>query len=229
MKMLLVEDNRMLADELKSFFEEQSFLIELAASFELAREKVSLYHYDIIILDLGLPDGNGLDLIPLIKKQSVETIILILTARDAIEDKVLGLELGADDYLTKPFHKAELNARVRSQLRRKKFSGKNELIFNEIHIDLEAAQVFVHDQPLNLTRKEYDLLIYFLDNQNRLLTKESIAEHLWGDDIDQADQFDFIYNHIKNLRKKITSAGGKNYIKAMYGMGYKFTEEVKKT
>lgn len=227
MKILLVEDNQILADELKSFFEEQDYLVEVAASFKLASQKVALYEYDLIILDLGLPDGNGLDLIPHVRKSSTETIILILTARDAVEDKVKGLELGADDYLTKPFHQAELNARVRSQLRRKKFAGKNELTFNEIRVDLQAAQAFVKEQPLNLTRKEYDLLIYFLYNQNRLLTKESIAEHLWGDHIDQADSFDFIYNHIKNLRKKIIAAGGKNYIKAMYGMGYKFSEENK--
>ncbi|MCD6376787.1 MAG: response regulator transcription factor, partial [Caldisericaceae bacterium] len=222
-----VEDNQILVDELKSFFEEQSYLVEVATSFNLASQKVAVYEYDVIILDLGLPDGNGLDLIPLVRKTSTETIILILTARDAVEDKVKGLELGADDYLTKPFHKAELNARVRSQLRRKKFAGKNELTFHEIRVDLQAAQVFVKGQPLNLTRKEYDLLIYFLYNPNRLLTKESIAEHLWGDHIDQADSFDFIYNHIKNLRKKIMAAGGKNYVKAMYGMGYKFSEESK--
>jgi len=227
MKILLVEDNQILVDELKSFFEEQGYLVEVATSFNLASQKVAVYEYDVIILDLGLPDGNGLDLIPLVRKTSTETIILILTARDAVEDKVKGLELGADDYLTKPFHKAELNARVRSQLRRKKFAGKNELTFHEIRVDLQAAQVFVKGQPLNLTRKEYDLLIYFLYNPNRLLTKESIAEHLWGDHIDQADSFDFIYNHIKNLRKKIMAAGGKNYVKAMYGMGYKFSEESK--
>ncbi len=225
MKMLLVEDNTLLAGDLKEFFLTQGFVVETAFNFRQAAEKVALYHYDIVILDLGLPDGNGMRLIPEIRQHSEETVIIILTARDAVEDKVQGLELGADDYLTKPFHQAELNARVRSQLRRKKFNGKNELTFQEITVDLTTGRAFVNDTPLNLTRKEYDLLLYFLYNQDRLLTKESIAEHLWGDHIDQVDHFDFIYNHIKNLRKKIVKAGGKNYIKALYGMGYKFTAE----
>ncbi|NOX87835.1 MAG: response regulator transcription factor [Calditrichaeota bacterium] len=224
MKLLLVEDNRTLAADLKQFLTENDFLVETAETFSEAREKIGLYQYDLIILDLGLPDGNGLNLIPIIKERAFECGILIVTARDSVEDKVKGLDLGADDYITKPFHKAELNARVRSLLRRKKFNGGNELSFNEIRVDLYSAQAFVHDKPIALTRKEYDLLLYFLYNRNRVLTKESIAEHLWGDHIDQQDRFDFIYNHIKNLRKKLMNAGGKNYIRAMYGMGYKFTD-----
>ncbi len=224
MKLLIIEDNRILAEELNALFAGQNFVVEKAFTYHQAQEKIHLYSYDLVILDLGLPDGEGLELITQIRQYHSETAILILTARDGVQDKVRGLDLGADDYLTKPFHKAELNARVRSLLRRKLFKGNNELIFNEIRVNLPAAQAFVNGQPLNLTRKEYDLLLYFLYNRDRLLTKESIAEHLWGDHIDQADSYDFIYNHIKNLRKKISAAGGDNYIRAMYGMGYKFTD-----
>ena len=145
------------------------------------------------------------------------------TAKDAVDEKVKGLELGADDYMTKPFHKAELNARLHSILRRNRSNRSNVLEIDNLKIDFITSQVFVNDKQLNLTRKEYDLLAYFMQNSNRILTKESIAEHLWGDQIDQADSFDFIYNHIKNLRKKIILSGGKNYINAMYGMGYRFS------
>lgn len=222
MKLLIVEDNEHLVEEIATFLQENNFITEYALTLRNAREKVELYQYDLIIVDLGLPDGDGLDLIPLIKEKDSETAILVLTAKDSLDSKVKGLECGADDYLTKPFHKTELNARIRSILRRRKAGGSSILKVNEISVDLNASQVKVKDTTLKLTRKEYDLLLYLIYNKNRLLTKESIAEHLWGDHIDQADNFEFIYNHIKNLRRKITRAGGKDYIKSMYGMGYKF-------
>lgn len=226
MKLLLVEDNTRLAAEIQDFLRENGFVVEHAATLEDASERIAVYQYDLVIVDLGLPDGNGLELVREIKSdEESDASILILTAKDAIEDKVSGLDLGADDYMTKPFHKAELNARIRSILRRNKFNRSNTLRLGELEVDLMASQAFVNGAPLNLTKKEYDLLLYFMHNPNRLLTKESIAEHLWGDHIDQADNFDFIYNHIKNLRKKIVSAGGNNPIQAMYGMGYKFTVE----
>ncbi len=225
MKILIVEDNNRLALDMSQFLSDNGFVAEIAATYHEASEKLDVYQYDLILLDLGLPDGNGLELIEEIKSGAPDTSILILTAKDAVEDKVNGLNLGADDYMTKPFHKAELNARIRSLLRRTKFNRSNILQINEIKVDFIAMQAFVNDKSLSLTRKEYDLLLYFMQNPNRMLTKESIAEHLWGDHIDQADSFDFIYNHIKNLRKKITQAGGKNYIKAMYGMGYKFVTQ----
>lgn len=228
MKLLLVEDNPRLAEEMRSFLADSGFVVEVSTTLEEGSERIAIYQYDVAIIDLGLPDGSGLELVREIKEAAPETAMLILTARDAVEDKVRGLDLGADDYMTKPFHKAELNARIRSILRRHKFNRSNVIEFNEIKVDLLASQAFVHDQPLNLTRKEYDLLIYFLQNPNRMLTKESIVEHLWGDHIDQADSFDFIYNHIKNLRKKIVGSAGANYIHALYGMGYKWTEHPEK-
>jgi len=224
MKLLIVEDNFQLADDLSRFLTEQGFIVEISDTLESARSKIELYDYELIILDIGLPDGSGLDIIRQLKKRKSDTGILIVTAKNAIEDKVKGLELGADDYITKPFHKAELNARIRSIIRRKNFNGSNIISINKIGIDLNSMAVKVDNKELDLTRKEYDLLLYFIYNKNRVLTKESIAEHLWGDHIDQADNFDFIYNHIKNLRKKLQQAGADNHIRSVYGMGYKFYE-----
>lgn len=224
MKLLIVEDNCELAKDLSRFLTENGFLVETSDTLTSAVDKVSVYDYDLIILDLGLPDGSGLDLIHTIKKLKKDPGILIVTAKNAVEDKVTGLELGADDFITKPFHKAELNARVRSIIRRKNFSGSNELEINSIKVDLNSREAFVNDQIIELTRKEYDLLVYFMYNKGRVLTKENIAEHLWGDHIDQADNFDFIYNHIKNLRKKLQRLGAGNNIRSVYGMGYKFFE-----
>lgn len=224
MKLLIVEDHFQLADDLSRFLVENGFIVEVAGTLELAKEKVELYHYELIILDIGLPDGSGLELIKTLKSKKSDSGILIVTAKNAIEDKVKGLELGADDYITKPFHKAELNARVRSIIRRKKFNGSNLVTINDIEIDLNSMEVKINHTPIDLTRKEYDLLLYFIYNKNRVLTKESIAEHLWGDHVDQADNFDFIYNHIKNLRKKLQIAGAGNHIRSVYGMGYKFYE-----
>lgn len=222
MKLLLIEDNQRLVEEITTFLTEQEYILESAGNYQKATEKIHLYAYDLAIIDLGLPDGNGLDLITELQETQPETGILILTAKDSVQDKVKGLQLGADDYMTKPFHKAELNARIHSILRRKQFNNSNVLHHQNLKVDLLKSQVYWDDQLLDLTRKEYDLLVYFMQNPDRVLTKESIAEHLWGDHIDQVDSFDFIYNHIKNLRKKIVDAGGENYIKAQYGMGYKF-------
>ncbi len=223
MKVLIIEDNDQLVQDIERFLTSNGFVVETATTFSEAEMKVHVYDYDCTILDLGLPDGNGLDLISEIKEEDPETGIIILTARDAVDEKVRGLDLGADDYMTKPFHPAELNARIRSVLRRNKFDRTNTLEVEELQVDLLANEAFIREKRLDLTRKEYDMLVYFMQNMNRVLTKENIAEHLWGDHIDQADSFDFIYNHIKNLRKKITDSGGKNYIQAKYGMGYIFS------
>lgn len=223
MKLLIVEDNKRLSQDMQDFLQKSGFIVEKVGLMEKAREKIYSYSYDLVILDLGLPDGNGLELIPLIKSQDSSTGIIILTARDGISEKVKGLEIGADDYLTKPFHKAELNARINSILRRGKFAGKDIIEYKSIKIDTVARQCYVNNRPLSLTKIEYDLLLYFMYNTNRMLTKESIVEHLWEDKIDESDSFDFIYNHIKNLRKKIQTVDDTNYIHSMYGMGYKFS------
>jgi DNA-binding response OmpR family regulator len=224
MKILLIEDEKGLADSICEYMQKESYLCEVVHSFEQAVEKIHLYQYDCIIVDISLPDGSGLNVIRALKEKGSETGIIIISARNSLDDKITGLDIGADDYLTKPFHLPELNARIKSVIRRRSFGGVNEIVLNGLRILPEKMEVTVNDQLLNLTKKEYDLLIFFLSNRNRILSRESIAEHLWGDDMDMADSFDFIYTHIKNLRKKILEKGGEDYIKTAYGIGYKFTD-----
>lgn len=224
MKILIIEDELELLKEIESYLSKERYVCEVANNFNEANEKLCLYHYDIAIVDITLPGGSGLNLIESLKKQNSDTGILIISAKNSLDDKLTGLEIGADDYITKPFHLAELNARVKALLRRRKFEGVTEIVFNEIKINPEDKVVAVNNNKLRLTKKEYDLLQFFIANKNRLLTKESIAEHLWGDNIDLADNFDFIYTHINNLRKKIVAAGGTDYLQTIYGMGYKYTD-----
>ena len=224
MKILIIEDEKDLLEAMSGYLTLQGMLCETASTFFKAEDSLSAYNYDIIILDLTLPDGNGLDLISLIKERNSKAGLLIVSARNSLDDKVKGLDLGADDYITKPFHLAELNSRIRSLARRRFFEGKNELTFNEITINTDFLEVAVNGELLDLTRKEYDILLYFMVNRNRVITRESIAEHIWGDNSTFADNFDFIYSHIKNIRKKIEQKKGENYLHNIYGIGYKFSE-----
>jgi len=223
MKLLIIEDELELLREIVTFLEKESFLCETATTFMEAEEKLCLYNYDIVLVDITLPGGSGLELIKILKKNQTQTGIIIISAKNSLDDKLKGLDLGADDYLTKPFHLAELNSRVKALMRRRMFDGQSEIVFNEITINTDMKIACVNGSEIVLTKKEYILLLFFVGNKNRLLTKETIAEHLWGDSIDMADNFDFIYTHINNLRKKIMKAGGEDYIKTVYGMGYKFS------
>ncbi|RLD84099.1 MAG: DNA-binding response regulator [Bacteroidetes bacterium] len=222
MKLLIVEDERELLTDLIDLFHLEGFLCEGAVNVFEAKEKIYMYDYDAMILDLGLPDGNGLDILVYLKQLNKKTGVLILSAKNALDDKINGLDIGADDYLTKPFDFPELNARIKSIIRRKHFDGSNILKFSEVEINTNSQEVKINDKSIFLTQKEYELLLFFISNKNRVITRESIVEHLWGDDTDLFNSFDFIYNHIKNLRKKMMNAGGNNYIKAIYGVGYKF-------
>ena len=224
MKILIVEDEMALGETIVSFLEGEGYRCELAGTLELGSEKVYLYEYDCMLVDIGLPDGNGLSLVKELKKCHPETGIIIISAKNSMDDKISGLDLGADDYLTKPFHLPELNSRIKSLLRRRKFEGKQELTIGKISIQPENRQVLVEAEPLQLTRKEFDLLMFFVSNRGRVLTKESIAEHLWGDFADAADSFDFVYSHIKNLRRKLSEKTGADYLQNVYGTGYIFTE-----
>jgi DNA-binding response OmpR family regulator len=225
MKLLLVEDEKELSSSISKYLIKEGYFIESVSTYNEGRERILLFDYDCAIIDITLPGGSGLDLISLIKEKYLNTGIIIISAKNSLRDKIQGLETGSDDYLTKPFFLSELNARIKSILRRRNFSGNKEIVVDEIRIALNDSQIHIYDKPLNLTKKEYELLLYFTANLNRVITKESIAEHLWGDSVDAADSFDFIYTHIKNLRKKIMDLGGKDHIRTLYGMGYKFIAE----
>jgi DNA-binding response OmpR family regulator len=201
--------------------EKEKYLVETAATFEAAMEKISLYLYDCILLDVTLPRGNGLDILKELKKQQKAEGVIIVSARNSLDDKVAGLELGADDYLAKPFHMAELHARVKSVLRRRKFDGNHYLSIGNVRIDPDQHLVWVAGQELTLNRKEFDILLYLATNKGRLVSRTALAEHVWGDHIDEADSFEFIYSQIKNLRKKLKEHQAAIEIQAIYGIGYK--------
>ncbi len=224
MKVLLVEDELPLQTAMSDYLEQSGIRCEQAANLKDAREKINLYEYDCIVIDLGLPDGNGLSIIDEVKRMDGhKTGLIIASARNSLDDRLTGLNMGADDYIVKPFHMPELVARINSVYRRRAFEGKKEIVLNELRIIPEEMLFFINDKAVSLTKSEHDLLVFLISNKNKVLTREAIAEHLWGEHADMADTFDFIYNHIKNLRKKIIDNGGADYIKSVYGVGYKFT------
>lgn len=222
MKILVIEDEKTLRESIVAYLKGEGNICEVASNYWNVIEKINLYSYDCILLDLTLPDGDGLEILKELKKMNKQDGVLIISAKQSLDDKLNGLEMGADDYLVKPFHLSELKARIMAVVRRKNFNGSNKMSFNEINIDLLAMEVKVNEKLVTFTKKEYDLLIYFISNLGKVITKNAIAEYLWGDEIDMYDDFDFIYTHIKNLRKKLIEAGAKDYIKSMYGVGYKF-------
>ena len=225
MKILLVEDEKELLEAISVSLVKEHFIVETAVDYPTALEKILVYDYDCILLDIMLPGGSGLQLLEQLKQSRKSENVIIISAKDSLDDKLAGLELGADDYLTKPFHMAELNARVKAVLRRKKLDGKNTIETTNLVLDLNERQLFVGGEVVVLNRKEFDVLNYFLLNVNRLITKSSLAEHVWGDNIDQADNFDFIYYQIKNLRKKLQAVNAAIEIESIYGVGYKMVEK----
>ena len=223
MKILVVEDEDSLRETIIRSLEKELYTVESAATFNEAGMKLNDYDYDCVVLDIMLPGGSGLTLLEELKKRRKRDSVIIISAKDSIEDKVAGLDLGADDYLTKPFHLAELNARVKSVIRRKQQDGELSLRVGNITLYPDRHAVYIEQEELTLNRKEFDLLYYFVANPDRLISKASLAESVWGDYIDQADSFDFIYSQVKNLRKKLKNAGATTEIKAVYGFGYKMT------
>lgn len=226
MKVLIVEDNIDLARNIQDFLQHEGYICELSSTCGEARDKLSSFNYDCVVLDIMLPDGSGLSLLENIKEQKIKSNVLIISAKNALDDKIYGLDKGADDYLTKPFHLSELNARLKAIYRRNSLDGDNTVRFNEFILNTNALEARINDTPLDLTKKEFDLLLYFLINKNRILTRQSLAEHLWGDYTDNLANFDFVYQHVKNLRKKIAAARGKDYIGTVYGIGYKFDTSI---
>ena len=224
MKILLIEDEPALAEAISTYLTQEEYVCERASTVETAQEKVNLYRYDCILVDITLPDGSGLNIIRELKQNQSEAGILVISAKDSLDDKVMGLDLGADDYLTKPFHLQELNARIRSIIRRRNAEGQQHITFQDIKVSPDDKQVWVNAHRLELTRKEYDILYYFITNPKRVISKENVAEYVWGDYIDAADSYDFIYSQIKNLRKKLNQHSEHTYLHAVYGMGYKFVK-----
>lgn len=222
MKILVIEDHPGLLSAIVEALEAEKFLCERAADFGTAEEKIHLYRYDLIIVDINLPGGSGLEIIREVKRLGGETGIIVVSARDALDNKIEGLELGADDYVTKPFDMAELVARVKALVRRRNFGGQSVVTQGDFSIDTQSREVTAAGRKIDLTRSEYDILLFLFSNAGRVISRESLAEHIWGDHMDLADSFDFIYSHIKNLRKKITTAGAADPIRAVYGIGYKY-------
>ncbi|MFV0506581.1 MAG: response regulator transcription factor [Bacteroidales bacterium] len=224
MKVLIVEDTIEINRQIRTALENEKIICESATDYMAASEKVEMYEYDIAVIDINLPDGSGLDVIRELKNKNSKCGIIIVSARNSLDDKVSGLELGADDYLTKPFAVEELIARIKAIRRRKTFDGQKSFTFSDLTISSDSKEVTINGEPLKLTKSEYNILIMFIDNPQRVITKETLAEYLWGDHMDMADSFDFIYSHVKNLKSKLKSAGSTVSLKAVYGVGYKLVE-----
>ncbi|GAB3969112.1 response regulator transcription factor [Spirosoma terrae] len=223
MKILLIEDEPGLQSAVQHYLTREGYTVTTVDTYRQAAEKVHDYDYDCLIVDLMLPDGNGLNLVRELKKQQSTVGIIVVTAKDALSDKLTGLDAGADDYLTKPFHLSELNARLRSVLRRRLFGGQATIQAGELTLWPDQQRVSIHDTDIKLTGKEYEILLFFIANADRLLSKSAIAEHVWGDAMDMADLHEFLYTHVKNLRRKLVAAGCPDYIQNRYGAGYIFS------
>ena len=249
MKILIIEDDPSLQEIIKKSLEKERYVVETADNYQAALLKLDDYDYDCILLDIMLPGedgysildklkkssgtmdimlpgGSGLQILESLKREKRKENVIIISAKDSLEDKVAGLDLGADDYLAKPFHLAELNARIKSVIRRNNHGGEKLITLDNIEINPATFEVKVDQQPIDLNRKEYDILLYFINRPNRLINKQTLAESVWGDHIDQVDNFDFIYAQIKNLRKKLKEAGANPEIKAVYGIGYKLNTNI---
>lgn len=222
MKILIIEDETELAKSISEYLSGENYLCEFASTFQEAMSKINAFQYDCILLDIMLPDGNGLTILKELKNQNKQDGVIIISAKNALDDKITGLQLGADDYLTKPFHLSELMARIYSIIRRKQFNNSNIVKQNELQIDLLAKTVTINEKTIVLTKKEFDLLIYFIGNKNKVISKSTLAEHLSGDFADMLDNHDFVYAHVKNLKKKLYDAGCDHYLKTVYGTGYKW-------
>lgn len=225
MKLLLIEDEVELAKSIIDYLVSYQFVCEWVKDEISAIDKISIYAYDCILLDLMLPNGNGLEVLKEIKRQQKNEGVIIISAKETLESRIEGFNVGADDYLTKPFHLSELLVRIQALIRRKKFDGSNVVAFNEIEIDIFSKQVTIGGKEIEFTKKEINLLIYLVGNQNKVLSKTAIAEHLSGDMADMLDNHDFVYAHIKNLKNKLRQAGCNDYIKTVYGFGYKWQYE----
>ncbi len=222
MKVLVIEDEKQLSSSIVEYLQSENYTCEAAYDFDTANEKISLYNYDCILLDITLPGGNGLNLLRTLKTMHKSDGVIIISARNSLDDRILGLEVGADDYLPKPFHLAELGARIKALIRRNKFDGADSVQYGNLKVDFGSRTVYVNQTKLDLTKSELDLLFFLVANKNKVVSKNAIGEHLSGDQADSLSSFDFIYSHIKNLKKKMTEAGSEDFIKTVYRLGYQF-------
>lgn len=224
MKILIIEDDLSFQEILRKALEQERYIVEIAPDYHTGLYKITDYTYDCILLDINLPDGNGLNLLRQLKEMKRTGGLIIISARDTIEDKVEGLDLGADDYLPKPFHLAELLSRIKSVLRRHHQGGEQYISYGNVRISPHSFEVWVADTKVDLSRKEFDTLLYFMQRPLRLVSKSMLAEAVWGDHFDDVDNYDFVYAQIKNLRKRLTAWGATVEISSVYGMGYKLIE-----
>ena len=224
MKLLIIEDDNSLREIMQRALTAEGYVVELAPTYLDACDKIAGYSYDCILLDIMLPDGNGLKLLEQIKALDKDDRVIIISARDSLDDKIAGLDLGADDYLPKPFYMAELSARIKSVMRRGAGAVNRTMSAGNIVLDLQSRRVAVDGNDVALLKKEFDILLYFMQRPNHIIDKAVLAEAVWGDHVDMADNFSFVYAQVKNLRKKLTEAGATVNIKAVYGFGYKLTE-----
>lgn len=225
MKILIIEDETEIAKSIKDYFKPNGVHCETANNYKEALDKIGMYDYDCILLDLMLPDGDGFDILKELKRQNKTEGVIIISAKETLDTRIEGFNLGADDYLTKPFHLSELLVRMQALIRRKNFKGSNIVTFNEISIDILGKTVAVNNTKLDITKKEIDLLLFLIGNEEKVLSKGAIAEYLSGDMADMLDNHDFVYAHIKNLKKKLIKAGAGDYIKTVYGLGYKWQND----
>ncbi len=222
MKILIIEDEKELAKSIVHYLQGENYVCEAVSDFDQANEKITLYTYDCILLDITLPGGSGLTLLKELKKKNKVAGVIIISAKNSLDDKIEGLEIGADDYLSKPFHLAELGARIKALIRRNKFDGSNLVSLDDVTLDVPGKMATIGKNRLDLTKSEFQLLLFLISNKNKVISKDAIGEHLSGDDADRFDNYDFVYSHIKNLKRKMMEAGSVDYIKTIYGLGYKF-------
>lgn len=222
---LIIEDERSLMESMVAYLEPAGYRCITAGTYHEALKAIDRFDYYCVIADLNLPDGDGLKIIKLLKENQAKCGIIVISARDTLNDRILGLQTGADDYLVKPFDLSELNARVQSIIRRTRYTGQNYVIFRDLMIDPEGKTALLNGEKMDLTRKEFDILMYLIINKNRVITKDAIAEHIWGDSIYGTDYTEMVYTHMKNLRRKLQAKTGTDWIQTVYGSGYRISED----
>ena len=225
-QVLIVDDEPLARLRLRSLVETcpepRAVVVGEAGEGAEALRLIDRHAPEVVLLDVVMPGGNGLNLLRTLKTMHKSDGVIIISARNSLDDRILGLEVGADDYLPKPFHLAELGARIKALIRRNKFDGADFVQYGNLKVDFGSRTVYVNQTKLDLTKSELDLLFFLVVNKNKVVSKNAIGEHLSGDQADSLSSFDFIYSHIKNLKRKMTEAGSEDFIKTVYRLGYQF-------